>query len=181
MLESLVVSPFLLTRTRGSRSEQIGSHLTGITPKTPHCVHTENTEHRASYNEGEQHVCVHGEQQNTGLVYDEAAQRGDKDIRVTKKRGGGGIRVTRRERGSCIHCSDGFFSICQRTHHGLIKRVKLLMWGRYEGPTKIHVTRYVVRSGCYICHAPRSRGVMSGQQDALPNWQWSIRAKMEAY
>ncbi|KZV40953.1 hypothetical protein F511_05198 [Dorcoceras hygrometricum] len=33
-------------RTRGSRSEQIGSHLTGTTQTTPRSVHSE-TEHRA--------------------------------------------------------------------------------------------------------------------------------------
>ncbi|KZV34467.1 hypothetical protein F511_28014 [Dorcoceras hygrometricum] len=64
---------------------------------------------------------------------------------------------------------DDSYRTCQYINQSSSKRAKLLMWGRYEGTTRIHITRNVVRSGCYICCAPRSRGAMSGQQDALSN------------
>ncbi|KZV49040.1 hypothetical protein F511_10991 [Dorcoceras hygrometricum] len=41
-------------KTRGSGSEQIGSHLTGISQKTPYCVHTVIQNTGLDYNEGEQ-------------------------------------------------------------------------------------------------------------------------------
>ncbi|KZV40484.1 kinesin-13A-like [Dorcoceras hygrometricum] len=58
---------------------------------------------------------------------------------------------------------DGFFRNSQCIHHELIKRAKLLVWGRT-------ITRYVIRSGCYTSRATKSRGTVSGQQDALLTW-----------